>query len=75
MSGTGANYGLNLIVNINQDDYSAIIKVDAGIKIVVHPQEEPPHPDRFGVAGSPGTNMYISFKKQVYVRRHGKRDL
>ena len=65
-SGTGANDGLNLIVNISQDDYSATIKVDAGIKIVIHPQDEPPHPDRFGVAGSPGTNMHISFKKQVY---------
>ena len=66
VNGTGANDGLTLIVNINQNDYSATIKVDAGIKIVLHPQDEPPHPDRFGVAASPGTNMHISFKKQVY---------
>ena len=66
VSGTGANDGLTLTVNLNQDDYSATVKKDAGIKVVIHPQDEPPHPDRFGVAASPGTNMHISFKKQVY---------
>jgi acid-sensing ion channel 5 len=66
VTGTGANDGLTLLININQDDYSETPKRDAGIKILLHPQDEPPHPERFGVAASPGTNMYIGFKKQVY---------
>jgi acid-sensing ion channel 5 len=66
VNGTGANDGLRLIIDINDDDYSATAQDDAGIKIILHPQDEPPHPDIFGVAASPGTNMYIGFKKQVY---------
>ena len=66
VNGTGANDGLTLIIDINQEDYSNTRKGDAGIKILIHPQDEPPHPNRFGVAASPGTNMYIGFKKQVY---------
>ena len=63
---TGASNGLTLTIDINQSDYSETTNFDAGIKILIHPQDEPPHPDRFGVAASPGTNMYIGFKKQVY---------
>ena len=66
VNGTGANDGLTLTIDINQEDYSNTRKGDAGIKILIHPQDEPPHPNRFGVAASPGTNMYIGFKKQVY---------
>lgn len=66
VNGTGASEGLIVLVDINLDDYSATANVDAGIKILLHPQDEPPHPERFGVAASPGMNMYISFKKQVY---------
>ena len=66
VNGTGANDGLTLIIDINQEDYSNTAKADSGIKILIHPQDEPPHPNRFGVAASPGTNMYIGFNKQVY---------
>ncbi|MCG8621221.1 MAG: amiloride-sensitive sodium channel family protein, partial [Proteobacteria bacterium] len=66
VNGTGTKDGLTLVLFINQIDYSGTANGDAGVKIVLHPQDEPPHPDRFGIAASPGTYMYISFKKQVY---------
>ena len=52
--------------DVDENDYAATANGDAGIRIVVHPQDEPPHPDRFGVAASPGINIHICFKKQIY---------
>ena len=65
-TGTGKNRGLNFIVHIDQDDFAASIHRDVGVRIVIHPQNEPPQPDRFGVAASPGTHMHISFKKRIF---------
>ena len=60
------NQGLSFFFYVNENDYAATVNGDAGVRIVVHPQDEPPHPDRFGVAASPGTNIHIGFKKQIY---------
>ena len=67
MNGTGVNRDLSIIFDIHKDDYAATVINDAGVRIVVHPQNEPPHPDRFGVAASPGTNVHISSKKQTLI--------
>ena len=66
VNGTGKNQGLSFYFDVAQSDYSATANGDAGVRIVVHPQNEPPHPDRFGVAASPGTNIHIGFKKLIY---------
>ena len=66
VSGTGINQGLSFFFNGKEDDYVATIIGDAGARIVVHPQDEPPQPDRFGVAASPGTHMIISIKKLIF---------
>ena len=66
VNGTGENNGLHFYFDVREDDYVRTVIGDAGVRIVVHPQDEPPHPDRFGVAASPGTYMHISFKKQIF---------
>jgi acid-sensing ion channel 5 len=66
VNGTGANEGLTLVIDTDDSDYSSPAKADTGIKIVLHPQDEPPHPNSHGVAVSPSASMYISFRKQVY---------
>ena len=64
-NGTGFTNGLRLLLYINQEDYVATFSHDAGAKIAVHPQSEPPLAGQLGVAIPPGTNALISFKKQI----------
>ena len=54
-----SNDGLTLNVDLRRYNYSDSPNTDAGIKILLHPQDEPLHPDRFGVAASPGTISYV----------------
>ena len=53
INGTGIRFALSLIVSIQQDEYNAALNHDAGIKISVHPQNEPPQPDELGSAIPP----------------------
>ena len=66
VNGSGVRNGLQLLLNINQNDYTATTAGDAGVKIAVHSQSEPPLPDELGVAVSPGSNTFISFRKYTY---------
>ena len=63
-NGTGARFGLTLLVNINQSDYVASTNFDAGVKVAVHPQNEPPQPDDRGIGVPPGSNAFISMRQQ-----------
>ena len=60
----GVRNGLQLQLKVNQSDYIATYAGDAGIKIAVHPQSEPPLPDDLGIAVPPGNNAFISFTKR-----------
>ena len=62
-SGTGAGLGLRLVLNISQSQYAASSNLDAGVKIVVHHQSEPPWPQNKGIAVPPGTNAFISIRQ------------
>ena len=57
---------MSFYFDVDENDYVATANGDARVRIVVHPHDEPPYPDKFGVAASPGTNIHISFKKQIY---------
>ena len=57
---------MSFYFDVDENDYAAAANGDARVRIVVHPQGERSHPDRFGVAASPGTNIHIAFKKQIY---------
>ena len=64
-NGAGVRNGLQLQLKVDQSDYIATFAGDAGLKIAVHPQSEPPLPDELGVAVPPGSNAFISFKKRT----------
>lgn len=65
-NGSGIRNGLQLLLNISQDDYTATTTGDAWVKMAVHSQSEPPLPDELGVAVSTGSNAFISFRKYTY---------
>ena len=65
VSNAGVRNGLQLHLNVDQSDYIATFAGDAGVKIAVHPQSEPPLPDEFGIAVPPGNNAFISFTKRT----------
>ena len=60
--GTGQRQGLQLVVNVNQLEYAT--PDDAGVKIAIHSQSEPPLPDDQGIGVPPGRNAFISIKQQ-----------
>jgi hypothetical protein len=60
--GTGQRQGLQLVVNVDQSEYAT--PIDAGVKIAVHAQSEPPLPDDQGIGVPPGRNAFISVKEQ-----------
>ena len=62
VNGTGAHQGLEFFIEF---DNVASLRNDVGVKILLHSPGEIPHPSRFGIAVSPETVTYISFRKKV----------
>ena len=73
INGTGTRFALTLEVYISQDEYSITHNYDAGIKIAVHPQSEPPQPDELGIAVAPGKNAFISVRQTNVENKSSKR--
>lgn len=67
IDGTSSRNSLRLILNVEQDDYVATLNGDAGVKIAVHPQGEPPLPDSEGIAVPPGRQAFIGLKKATFL--------
>ena len=63
IDGTGAGMGLRLILNVSQNQYAATPNLDAGVKIAIHHQSDPPQPYDQGIAIPPGTNSFISIQQ------------
>eukprot|EP00058_Branchiostoma_floridae_P006647 XP_002592135.1 hypothetical protein BRAFLDRAFT_85006 [Branchiostoma floridae] len=66
----GEGNGLKVTVNIENDEYMATNDVagdamDAGIKVMVHPQHEPPFVKELGFAVSPGFHTFVAIRKEV----------
>ncbi len=64
---TGVRAGLYVMLNINQSQYVSSTSFDAGVKVVVHPQTEPPRPEDTGVGVPPGTNAFIGVRQRNVV--------
>lgn len=64
---TGTRSGLTLVLDINQLEYVSSNNFDAGVKVAVHPQSEPPRPDDIGVGVPPGRNAFISIRQREIV--------
>lgn len=61
--GTGSRLGLRLMVNVSQDQYVATTNYDAGVKIAVHHQSDPPQPDNHGIAAPTGKSAFVSIEQ------------
>ena len=68
--GTGQRQGLQLLVNVNQLEYAT--PTDAGVKVAIHTQSEPPLPDDQGIGVPTGRNAFISIKEQSIVDKTGR---
>ena len=72
-NGTGTRHALSFLVSVIQHEYSVAQNHDAGIKIAVHPQSEPPQPDELGIAVAPGKNAFISVRQTNVENKSSKR--
>lgn len=61
-SGTGQRHGLQVMINVDQLDYS--VPLDAGVKVAIHPQSEPSLPDDQGIGIPTGRNAFISVREK-----------
>ena len=68
--GTGQRQGLQLLVNVNQSEYAT--PEDAGVKIAIHAQSEPPMPDDRGIGVPTGRNAFISIKERTIQDNTGR---
>ena len=64
--GIGTRYGLSLILNIEQDEYLdlPVALSSAGVRVAIHPQNEPPVPEDLSIAIPPGRNMFIGIRQK-----------
>lgn len=63
--GTGPRFGLQLTLNIEQDEYTNTLNNDAGVALVTHPQEEPGEPTDAGITVPPGHAARVGLTKKV----------
>ena len=69
--GVGQREGLRLVIKVNQSGYST--PLDAGVKIAIHNQSEPPLPADRGIGVPTGRSAFISIKEkkiQDRARKH-----
>ena len=69
-NGTGQRQGLTLFINVQQ--YNYVTTNDAGVKIAIHPQSEPPLPDDQVIGVPTGRNAFISIRELQLVDNTGR---
>uniref|UniRef100_A0ACB8FW12 Uncharacterized protein n=2 Tax=Sphaerodactylus townsendi TaxID=933632 RepID=A0ACB8FW12_9SAUR len=66
----GTGNGLELMLNIQQDEYLPVwgeteeTSYEAGVKVQIHSQEEPPSIDQLGFGVAPGFQTFVSCQQQ-----------
>ena len=65
VTNVGVRSGLQLELNVDQANYLGTFAGDAGVKIAVHPQSDPPLPDELGIGVPPGHNAFIGLRKRA----------
>lgn len=64
----GVGNGLHVLINIEQDEYTETFSGnrEAGLKILVHDQQDPPLMDSLGSALPPGYQAFVGVRKNEY---------
>lgn len=67
----GPMFGLNLVLNVSQSEYSELSRSNVGVKVSVHARDTLPVPHETGLTLSPGTNSYVTVEtvKNIDARR------
>ncbi|PIO22935.1 hypothetical protein AB205_0077470, partial [Aquarana catesbeiana] len=66
----GTGNGLELMIDIQQDEYlpvfgeTAETSLEAGVKVQIHSQDEPPFIDQLGFGVAPGFQTFVSCQQQ-----------
>uniref|UniRef100_A0A8C8VLU3 Acid sensing ion channel subunit 1 n=1 Tax=Pelusios castaneus TaxID=367368 RepID=A0A8C8VLU3_9SAUR len=69
----GAGNGLELMLNIQQEEYLPVwgdtdeTSYEAGVKVQIHSQDEPPFIDQLGFGVAPGFQTFVSCQQQRLV--------
>uniref|UniRef100_A0A8C0QLW2 Uncharacterized protein n=1 Tax=Chelonoidis abingdonii TaxID=106734 RepID=A0A8C0QLW2_CHEAB len=68
----GSGNGLELMLNIQQEEYLPVwgeneISYEAGVKVQIHSQDEPPYIHQLGFGVSPGFQTFVSCQQQRLV--------
>ncbi|XP_053322057.1 acid-sensing ion channel 3 [Spea bombifrons] len=69
----GTGNGLELMLDIQQDEYLPVFgetdetSLEAGVKVQIHSQEEPPFIDQLGFGVAPGFQTFVSCQQQKLV--------
>ncbi len=74
VNGTGTTHSLQLIMNIQQDEYISSSSGDAGVKLSIQPQGTPGEPDDIGIAVPPGRNAFIGVRERRIDDKSGSND-
>ena len=67
MKNAGSKFGLNLRLNVQQDEYTSLFTEQAGFMVLIHDQETPPMVEEFGFSVEPGTNTFAALSKQKVI--------
>ena len=65
VNNAGAKFGLNLLLNIEQDQYFGLVTKQAGLKVLIHHPQTPPMVDELGFAVAPGTSTFVAVQKRI----------
>ncbi|KAL9964420.1 hypothetical protein ACROYT_G028061 [Oculina patagonica] len=64
----GSKFGLNLVLDVQQDEYTTSLLADqAGFMVLIHDQETPPMVEELGFSIGPGTTTFAAFTKHKVV--------
>ena len=64
-NGTGPRFGMQLTLNIEQDEYLQSFSNEAGAIMVIHPHGEPGEPSDAGITVPPGHGARIGLRKKI----------
>ncbi len=68
MRNAGSKFGLNLVLDVQQDEYTTSLLADqAGFMVLIHDQETPPMVEELGFSIGPGTTTFAAFTKHKVI--------
>lgn len=60
----GAQFGLSLMLDIEQSEYFGLMTLLAGLKVLIHHHQTPPLVAQLGFSVGPGTSTFAAVRKE-----------